>query len=190
MKKSYLLSLVCLVTISGSCLAMEEEKALLDRYIEEFKALPEEERVAKIARKDFLEGHVAEDSAIAEAFTRHPEKRVELYRHVQGLKPQIRAYCLHRLDDIYQEFLKTFEQKPTNKRGSITFDYQEGRLETYLLPEPDVALLKKMPPEQEEPFYVLATLIQMDAAVKRSDPSRKPKNPRVSRLRKLIRAKA
>ncbi len=56
--------------------------------------------------------------------------------------------------------------------------------------EQEMALLEKMPPEQEEPFCVLASLIKAKAATQRSDPSIKPKNPRVSRLRKLVGAKA
>ena len=189
MKKSYLLSLACFFTISNNCVAMEEEKQLLKRYIEEFKSLPEEERVAAIATKNFLDGHLAKDPKVAIAFRNNPKERLELYKLIQGLKPKVREYCWYRLDDVYQQFLEKFEQKPHNKRGSITFDYQEGRLEMYLLPHDEVELLQKMPPEQAEPFYVLITLIQMDAATQKPNPTKKPKNPTVAFLRKFIGAK-
>jgi hypothetical protein len=168
---------------------MEKEKQLLTDYIEEFKSLPEEERVAAIAKNNFLDGHLAEDPEIAAAFKRHPEKRLELYKLAKGLKPQVREYCWYRLDDVYQQFLKRFEQGPHNKRGSITFDFRKGRLETYLLPEKDAALLATMPEEQEEPFYVLVTLIQMDAATQRPNATEKPTNQRVAFLRKLFKGK-
>ena len=188
MKKSYLLSLVCLVTISGGCLAMEVEEALLTEFIAQFKELPDEEKVARIARKDLFDGYIAENPVVAAAFEKHPERRFELYGFIRKLKPQIREYCWYRLDDVYQQLLSNFQETPPQNRGSV--DIEDIQLRIFGFSEKEIALLEKMPPDQKEPFHVLASLIKAEAATQRPDPKSKLKNPTVSRLRKLIGAKA
>jgi len=187
MKKAYLLSFVCLLAVSGISLANKEE-ALLTLFIEEFKALPDEEKVARIARKDLIDGYIAEDPDVAAAFEKHPGRKLELYGLIRELKPQIKEYCWFRLDDTYQQFLHHLQQKSPEKRGSI--DFEDNQLKMYDFSAEEAALLAKMPEEQKEPFCVLASLIKSDAAVQRHDPKSKPKNARVALLQKLIRGKA
>ncbi len=188
MKKSYLLSLVCLITISGSCFAMEVEEALITEFIAQFRELPDEEKVARIAKKDLIDGYIAEDPGVAAAFEKHPGRKIELYGFIRELKPKIEEFCWYRLDDTYQQFLSLLQQKSPEKRGSV--DFEGDQLRMYDFSKEEEALLEKMPEEQKEPFCVLASLIKAKAATQRSDPSIKPKNQRISRLRKLIGAKA
>ena len=188
MKKSYLLSLICLFAVSGSCLAMEAEEALITEFIAQFRELPDEEQVARIARKDLFDGYIAENPEIAAAFEKYPEKRFELYGFIRELKPKIEQYCWYRLDDVYQQLLSDLQKKSPKNRGSVDIDGSQLRM--FGFSEQEMALLEKMPPEQTEPFCVLASLIKAKAATQRSDPSIKPKNQRVARLRKFIGAKA
>ena len=188
MKKSYLLSLVCLFAASGGCFAMEAEEALLTRFIEQFKALPEEEKVVRIAREDLIDGYIAEYPDVEAVFEKHPGRKFELYGFIRELKPKIEEYCWYRLDDVYQQLLRNLQKKSPQDRGSV--DIEGSQLRIFGFSKKEIALLEKMPPEQKEPFCVLASLIKAKAATQRPDPRDKPSNQRVSRLRKLIGAKA
>ena len=186
MKKSYLLSLISVLAISGSCFAMEDEKALLEAYIKEFKTLSDEKKVERIATKAFFDGQLAEDPEIAAAFREHSEKRLELHMLVQELKPEIKRYCWERLDDTVQKFLTRFEARLLERRGSMTCNCQEGHVEVFGVPEDDRALLEKMPAEQGEPLYVYASLLRMDAAEQRPTPTSVAKKKKLARLLQFI----
>jgi len=140
---------------------MANKKELIDQFIEDFKTLPIEERVATIATKDFLHGHITEDPKVAAAFNAHHEKKQEFYKLVENLKLRVEAYCWQRLDDVIQQFILDFGNRPLEERQNVIFDFRGSSLETYLLPNEDLEFIKKIPSGQEEPFYVLVTLLQM-----------------------------
>lgn len=95
----------------------------------------------------------------------HTAPLEEFIKTLKGLsQSQIESHCFERLDDTFQRYLTNFRQRSKQERSSAVFSLKSKGLEMYLLPKEDTEQLQNMPIEQQAPFFVLASLLQMQDA--------------------------
>lgn len=162
MKKKYLLSLVCLVFIFGGALAMEKG---------------EEEDTATLAAQLFKTLRSSSKKEQKDAVRKLTTEQMS----------RIKNYYWERLDDNLQDFLKDFSAKTAAKKSIPIFCYlgnekkeeEQLRARKYvkilnISPE-DEKLLEKFVCWQEKPFFVLISLLQIDAKTTPAIPKKKRK---------------